>query len=101
MQDSDVIVFFHVVSVEEAAILPKRGDIVGNEWSGGTEMESRVLANESCFTKQPYEQGRALEAGPSIGDNAGLGRAFEEHRAHQERRIRRDFAGTDEFNLKP
>src|ERR1022692_1102148 len=101
MQDSDIILFFHVVGVEHVSILPTGEGIVGNKWSGGTEMESRVLANESGVTKQPYEQGRALEAGPSIGDDTGLGRALEEHRAHQERRIRWDFAGADEFNLQP
>ena len=91
----------NVISVEEVSILPTRRGIVGDERSGGTEMEPGVLADESRVAEQPYEQARALEARPSIGDDAGLGRALEEHRAHQQRRIRRDFARTDEFNLKP
>ena len=43
----------HVVSVKQASILPTRGGIVGDEWSSGTQMESRVLANESFVTEQP------------------------------------------------
>src|SRR5207302_478974 len=90
----------HVLIVEAASILPTGRGVVGNEWSGGTEMESRILANESRVTEQPEQRGRALEAGPGIGDNPSPGRALEEYRAHQERRIGRHFARADEFNLK-
>jgi hypothetical protein len=60
-----------------------------------------TLADEPRIAEQPDEHGRALQAGSNMGDNTRPLGPFEDHRPHQERRIRRNFPWADEFNLKP
>jgi len=43
LEDPDIIVFFHIVIVEEASILPYSHSIVGHKWAGGPKTQSRVL----------------------------------------------------------
>src|SRR5580700_2155310 len=43
LEDPDIIVFFHIVIVEESSVLPYGHSIIGHIRAGGTKTESRVL----------------------------------------------------------
>src|ERR1051326_573204 len=50
VQDPNIIFFVHVIVVEEVSVFPGR-DFIGDEWSGGSEMEPGILANRSRVTE--------------------------------------------------